>query len=205
METLKTKLQRLQLQTLPTTPADDLDARALQGDTVLCEDITYPDGYTDPVLLGGWICKYIGPRTVGETGRIILLPNTEWTRKLWRQGQIAYGVAHGLTEPQARVWMASHLPAKHDILEKLVSTLADPDLIERYMQYPLDGNHDDYLKWVSRTGIKDGLVPFRRTVLVQLLREQVEAKTKPKRRRVRDLVADAIHRTDDGDETLAAE
>lgn len=183
METLKTKLQRLQLQNLPTTPADDLDARALIGDTVLCEDITYPDGYTDPVLLGGWICKYLGSRTVGESGRIILLPNTEWTRKLWRQGQIAYGVTNGLTEPQAHVWMASHLPAKHDILERLVEVLASPDLTEKYMQYAIDGNHDDYLKWVSRTGIKDGLVPFRRLVLVQMLHEQMDAIAKPKRTR----------------------
>ena len=50
METLKTKLQSLQLQSLPTTPADDLDARALLGDTVLCETVTYPEHYTDPVL-----------------------------------------------------------------------------------------------------------------------------------------------------------
>ena len=57
METLKTKLQCLQLQSLPTTPADDLDARALLGDTVLCETVTYPEHYTDPVLQGGWICK----------------------------------------------------------------------------------------------------------------------------------------------------
>jgi len=177
MDTLRTQLQKVApgitqkaIDELPKLTADQLDEMAKEGNTVLIETITFDESLNFPELPGSWKMAYVGARTKGSHGTLVLLPDAKWTRKLWTEGQIKIGMAAGLTEAQASIWANTKIAHRHDLLPKLVEVLNNQDLLTKYLSY--DSKNVD--KWMARTKIKDGLNPYRRKSLVAMLQEQLE-------------------------------
>lgn len=181
MESLKTQLQKSQYAALPTLTADDLDERGSQGKTVLVDEYPFTEDFVEPPINGGWVCKYVGSKTVGQSGKIILLPNSDWTRKLWRNGQVLYATNKGLSTEHAERWVASRIGVKHDLLDLVVQLVNDKSLQEKYSQYEVGGDRDSFLKWQSRTGISDNLSAVKRNMLIRLLDELLNPKPIKKR------------------------
>ncbi len=168
------KLQAKMIASLALRTADQLDALARNGLTVLIENAIWKSDLVLPELPGGWMAQYIGKMEAGGRGKVVLLPNHTHARKCWLEGQIATGVKAGLTEEQSKIWATSKIPHKHDVLELLVKVLNDDKLKEGYLSWNIRFTIDEFHHWSARTGIIDHLNPLRRKTLVRLLREQLD-------------------------------
>lgn len=162
-------------QQLKNYTADELDALARQGRTVLGTYYFTMDMNDTLELAGGWNCRYVGNKEIGAKGQIILFPNSnlQWNRDIWSEGQIALAVSKGLTEQQAARWFQSRISSKHAVLEILGRLISrnKPDEIRTCMEYSSDLSGDALNKWRARSGIIEDLHPARIQSLIELLRE----------------------------------
>ena len=150
---------------------DDLDARAIRGDTLMIETFPYVPSMTMPALHGGWAVSYTGKKKPDSVGSIYLIPRHPWTRSRWEIGQKKKAEEKGLTETQAGIWVKSRVRYKHRLLERLCEMINDIELCEGYSKYKRDFTNDEYQCWSARTGIRDGLSPAMRGALIKLFGE----------------------------------
>lgn len=169
---MKTQLSQQMFANLPTLSADDLDERGRTGKTILLSDFPFSEELQLPELEGGWMCRFVGTKNIGEEGDIVLLPNTVWTRKLWTEGQRSIARAAGLNEDQTRVWINSGNWLKHILLPLLCDILKSPRKIEAMRAFDINFPGNDYLRWSSRSGIVlDEMSRYRRRHLQSLFLE----------------------------------
>ena len=169
---MKTQLSQQMFANLPTLSADDLDERGRTGKTILLSDFPFPEELQLPELEGGWMCRFVGTKNIGEEGDIVLLPNTVWTRKLWTEGQRSIARAAGLNEDQTRIWINSGNWMKHILLPMLCDILKSPRKIEAMRAFDINFPGNDYLRWSSRSGIVlDEMSRYRRRHLQSLFLE----------------------------------
>lgn len=157
---------------------EDLEKKARVGDTTLAEHVAWSPNLVIPELPAGWSAMYIGKKDVGQRGRIILLPNDTWSRRVYRIGQMSIATKAGLTEAQAKVWVdMSGVRFKHELLDVLVKTLADENLCKAYESWKDNFNKDEDMKWRSVNRVNDGLSLFKRSALKAMI---VALKAPPK-------------------------
>lgn len=171
-------LQASAVASLREMSPDALDKIGYSGLTTLLEDFVKFEDTQDIELQGGWKAVYIGHPDITSKGKILLLPNHEWTRHVWRKGQIDYAVNKGLTLVQATKWLDSEVNQRHRFLDMLIATLANPVTLKSYLDYDKEADAMDALKWSAHHGINDKLTHPRRVMFVQLL-EYVAADDTP--------------------------
>lgn len=181
---MKTQLSQQMFANLPTLSADELDERGRTGKTILLSDFPFSEELQLPELEGGWMCRFVGTKNIGEEGDIVLLPNTVWTRKLWTEGQRSIAKTAGLNEDQTRVWINSGNWLKHILLPLLCDILKSPRKIEAMRAFDINFPGNDYLRWSSRSGIVlDEMSRYRRRHLQSLFLEVNDGVVPPFRKK----------------------
>lgn len=160
-----------QFETLSQISADDLDELGRTGETNLIENFPFKEDLEMPALEGGWMCRFVGNKRVGDFGSIVLLPNTIWTRKLWTEGQTKIATKAGLTGNQITLWINSSNWLKHILLPTLAEIISDPKKAEWFKSFDVNFTGDDYFRWSSRSGIELKCSKYRRRYLVSLFNE----------------------------------
>lgn len=176
------------LSALAMLTPDELDNKGSSGDTILLDKYPYSEDMVIPEIAGGWKLSYMGPKKVGEHGQIILFPNHPWANGLWIKGQMSVGMAAGLSEAHAAIWVKSRIRHKHKFLNSLAAALASEKKIQAYMEYRTSFSDDEYQRWSAHNSISDHLKPMVRQCLVDLIKECLappveESKKKSKRKK----------------------
>ena len=164
-DTLRVKVQSF--------TADNLDELAGNGETVLGDYYFTAEEFIAPTLKGGWSCRYVGGKKPGNKGSLVLMPETDWARKIWTAGQINMATRNGLTREQAEKWLASRAKSKHALIKTLarIASKNDPDEIASLLSYDETLQGDALLKWKSRSGITENLHSMRILDLMLLVND----------------------------------
>lgn len=150
---------------------DQLDGIGATGNTTLLENFIKPADFNECELPCGWKAVYIGCMEPGSIGRVLLIPNHEHTRKVWREGQIKFAVDKGLTLEQAERWISSGVTQRHRFFDHLKDVLMNKTHVDAYLDYDTASDSDTALKWSARWGINDNLPLPRRVLFIQLLKD----------------------------------
>lgn len=171
--------QRAAVRELIDYTADQLDTIGASGNTVLLANYVYSEPFQNIELAGGWIASFVGRTEVGAVGKILLIPKHEWTRVVWRKGQVDKAVAKGLTTEQANRWIESRVNQRHRMFDLLLATINDKEAVAAYMAYDVNGDSNDSLRWSAHNSINDQLQHNRRVIFIQLLRDVLDLNPEP--------------------------
>lgn len=168
--------------------ADELDSRGEKGETLLVQNYPYREDLELPVLQGGWMCRFAGTKQPNETGSIVLLPNTIWTRKLWTKGQTVIAERAKLKGEQITRWINSENWLKHTLLPILSEIITDQNKVKWFEDFDINFSSDDYYRWSSRSGIILNFSRYQRRHLVMLFDEVFKGIIPKKQPRKKDKV-----------------
>lgn len=158
---------------------EDLDTMARSGNTSLATGLFSKD-FQVPPDKGHWKFRLVPSSSGWDHRSLVLMPDDNRTRSVWTEGQIKFAQNHGLTNPQARVWARSSIARRHELITVLGPVMQDEAKRNAYLEYG-EGikNEDkfDYHAWSSKHGIKDGLSVTARKLLVEQIKELLNATT----------------------------
>lgn len=158
---------------------EDLDTMARDGSTALATGLFSKD-FQVPPDKGHWKFRLVPSSSGWDHRSLVLMPDDNRTRAIWTEGQIKFAQSNGLTNPQARVWARSSIARRHELIQVLGQVMQSEELREAYLEYG-EGIKDeagfDYHAWSSKHGIKDGLSVTARKLLVDQIKELLNATT----------------------------
>jgi hypothetical protein len=159
------------IEALKAMEAFELQNHIRSGNVTVYEGFKH-DGFFEPIDLGyGWKIRASNPKKPGIPRYLFIAPSTIATSKIWREGQLQRALKHGLTRGEAKRWLGSKYPRRHQMLGYLSVVLCSEKMLHAYLHYERVEDRESAKLWKEVWKIDDDLGFYNRKLFVKHLKE----------------------------------